>query len=553
MTDFAGGKLSYDELLGQLEELQLRVTRFSGVEQKLLAAYHQLDRSAAINKRIQLFNAIAIKMRDHGAEAFTSFVAEALVEVFDVEIGLVASRMHGGSGYIVGAHGLAVETSRELVARVEGASKSDSSVGALLLTEDRLRAICPQVGLRHGAIFCQAMGKDGGQVIVFVAVSNGGAGFYEHLDTDRLDLLTAFSHQILAHFSSRRSLDEMRTNEQSLAAILGSIGQAVVASDAKGVVIKINPAAQTLFGWSEKDILGCTIYEKLNIVDEHTGIPIDLDVKKSGQISKSTRDAIFVSCSGEKIFVSVSVNAIVDRFGAFAGAVYVVSDVSERKIVERQMCESLEEKKALLKEVHHRVKNNLQVVSSMLRLESRRAPNESSRLVLLDMQSRIMSMALLHESLYQTGIFSIVDLAGYLKKVATHSFRSSRLANVDIALELRLATVYTTVDQAIPAGLIVNELVSNSLKHGFHNGSVGRILVELSFDEAAGVIGLRVSDSGVGLPPDFNLAKARSLGLQLVSDLSAQLAGKLSVGQSPGASFSVRFNQTPKSAGAILK
>jgi PAS domain S-box-containing protein len=214
-----------------------------------------------------------------------------------------------------------------------------------------------------------------------------------------------------------------------------------------------------------------------------------------------------------------------------------------RSSVERQKAEdalvaSLRDKEALLKEVHHRVKNNLQVITSLLRLESKRIEEGPTQAVLKTMQNRIQSMAALHETLYRTGNFAQVDLAVYLRQLAGQLIRTL-VTNPDrITVQLDLVSVDLALDQAIPCGLIVNELVSNALKHGFPEARAGEVRVELRQTPPDRLL-LRVSDDGVGLAADFEQRRSKSLGLQLVSDLARQLRGRLEVG--PGTAFTVNF------------
>lgn len=223
------------------------------------------------------------------------------------------------------------------------------------------------------------------------------------------------------------------------------------------------------------------------------------------------------------------------------------SDVTERKKAEELVRESLREKEALLKEVHHRVKNNLQVIASLLRLESGRSAEATTRAVLKSMQGRIRAMALLHESLYRTENFARVDLAAYLRQVATQLFRAQNPDLGAVRLGLTLGPADVDIDQAIPCGLIVNELVTNALKHGFPEGRGGEVRVGLHTD-AAGQVHLEVSDDGVGLPADFETKRALSLGLQLVSDLAQQLRATLVAGSD--ASFNLTFTPRLPSAPA---
>ncbi len=222
----------------------------------------------------------------------------------------------------------------------------------------------------------------------------------------------------------------------------------------------------------------------------------------------------------------------------------IISDVTDRKEAELAIQTSLHEKEALLKEVHHRVKNNLQVIMSLLRMEGRRSAQPDTKLVLTEMQGRIRSMALLHESLYRSGTFAAVDLAGYLRQLASQAFRSFLATPGAIQLQLELAPVLVEMDQALPCGLLVNELVSNALKHAFPGGRAG--LVRVVLQPVAGEPTrwcLAVSDDGVGLPADLEARRAQSLGLQLVADLAGQLHGALALSAAPGsgARFAVTF------------
>lgn len=235
--------------------------------------------------------------------------------------------------------------------------------------------------------------------------------------------------------------------------------------------------------------------------------------------------------------ISVTAETTRDFAGKLLAVVGTSLDITERKQAELALQASLREKDALLKEVHHRVKNNLQVITSLLRLESGRNQLPDVKRVLGDMQGRVRSMALLHESLYRTGSFAAVDLAAYLKQLCTQAFRTLNLRPGHIQLELDLQPIHVEMDQALPCGLLVNELISNCLKHAFPEGRSGTVQVALHPQGRSLV--LQVSDDGVGLPDDVATLSRNSLGLQLVSDLAHQLGAQLDIG--PAASFRVTF------------
>ena len=262
--------------------------------------------------------------------------------------------------------------------------------------------------------------------------------------------------------------------------------------------------------------------------------------------------------SGELFVESATIAPVHDPAGKVTHYVALKQDVTLRKQTEAALQNSVRDKVALLHEVHHRVKNNLQVITSMLRLEVARSEWQETRRVLADMQSRIRSMALLHETLYRSGTFASVDLASYLRQLSTQAFRAQDNSNQAVSLTFELQAVAVDLDLATPCGLLVNELLTNSLKHGFQAGHGGDIRVSLRPDAeglAPAAVGapwhLCVSDNGIGLPADFESRSGQSLGLQLVSDLVQQLHGRLLVGPGPGAVFSVYFRiQPPPSAGA---
>jgi len=216
-------------------------------------------------------------------------------------------------------------------------------------------------------------------------------------------------------------------------------------------------------------------------------------------------------------------------------------DVTQRILAEQDLQASLKEKVALLNEVHHRVKNNLQVITSLLRLEAGRSDHAPTRTVLQEMQGRIYAMALLHESLYRSGTFAEVELGAYLRQLATQAFRAQSGQGMAVRLVFELASVNIALDKATPCGLLVNELLSNCLKHAFPDGRSGEVLVQSQAADKPGFWRVRVRDTGVGLPPDFESRSRQSLGLLLVSDLARQLGGTLETSHQAGADFSVSF------------
>ncbi|MDR3557415.1 MAG: histidine kinase dimerization/phosphoacceptor domain -containing protein [Syntrophobacteraceae bacterium] len=219
----------------------------------------------------------------------------------------------------------------------------------------------------------------------------------------------------------------------------------------------------------------------------------------------------------------------------------ILRDVTERKRAEDALRDSLEEKVALLKEVHHRVKNNLQIVASLLDLQASRTENEQVIDVLQDTRNRVKSMALLHETLYRSGNLARINFASYLKDLGGQLLHSFAHASGRITLEYDVAKIALPLEQAVPCGLIVGELISNALKHGFPVGRTGGIVVGFKPVGRTTLV-LSVRDEGIGFPPGFDPLSTSTLGLKLVYGLADQLNGYLEIEpSSPGASFRIEF------------
>ncbi len=199
---------------------------------------------------------------------------------------------------------------------------------------------------------------------------------------------------------------------------------------------------------------------------------------------------------------------------------------TERKKAEIGISKSLHEKEVLLKEIHHRVKNNLQIVSSLFFFQSKQINDPKMLEMFRDGQNRVKSMALIHEKLYQSGDLANIDFKEYIKKLANFLLQSYGVNQSKIKFKNNVNNVQLGVDTAVPCGLIVNELVSNSLKHGLKDSDSGEIKIDMGYDENNKLI-LKISDNGSGIPKDFNLEKSESLGLRLVHNLTTQLNGEI--------------------------
>lgn len=226
-------------------------------------------------------------------------------------------------------------------------------------------------------------------------------------------------------------------------------------------------------------------------------------------------------------------------------AVSVGIDITERKLAEAQIQASLREKEVLLQEIHHRVKNNLQVISSLLDLQSQQIEEQAMLEVFRESQNRVKSMALVHEKLYQSKNFARINFAEYTESLTNFLFKAYELNSGNVNLELDIDEVNFDIEIAIPCGLIINELVSNALKYAFPNNRSGTVRVVIR-SEGNNIYTMIVEDNGVGFPLECDLNKVKSLGLQLVNVLVKQLKGNLEIDQNRGSKFQIRFSENPQ-------
>jgi two-component sensor histidine kinase len=244
--------------------------------------------------------------------------------------------------------------------------------------------------------------------------------------------------------------------------------------------------------------------------------------------------------TGKRLWVETFLNPI-DVDGEVSELSCMAYGITDRKEAELQLRQSLGEKEVLLKEVHHRVKNNLQVISSILSLQTAHVDGDQRILELLRVsRDRIRSMSFIHESLYQNKDFSSIDMATYIDGLSRNLVMSYSLSG-KVTLERDLQKTELVLDQAIPCGLILNELISNALKHAFPNGKEGRVHIGLSTEENE--IRITVSDNGTGLAEGFDTERDGNLGLELVHTLVEQLDGRLEVSSGQGVTYLLTFGR----------
>jgi PAS domain S-box-containing protein len=358
-------------------------------------------------------------------------------------------------------------------------------------------------------------------------------------------LLAIFLRAMKMSLSRDRELTE---RERRLSAIFDAAQNvAFVTSDLQGResrILDFSPGAEGIFMYWKKDIVG----EKLALLYP----PEDLDLlaeihrkMKKKQVEYSG-EITLVRKNGEQFPALLNMYPLRDEAGKVKAAVSVCIDITVLKRAEAQIRASLLEKENLLREIHHRVKNNMQVVSALLVLQSKKTKDRQILEMFRDSEHRIKTMALIHEKLYQSRSFGTIDLAEYLTRLLQYLFRSYEERSRGVALQMDVRDIALDIDTALPASLIINELVSNSLKYAFPDGKGGRICIRVTREDGKGYV-MEIRDDGIGLPPDLDLEKTETLGLRLVHGLTVnQLGGSIETGKGRGTSFIIRFPEMKK-------
>lgn len=341
-------------------------------------------------------------------------------------------------------------------------------------------------------------------------------------------------------FSIARDITELKSREEHLSLITDNMLDLMFQVNSKGIFEYVSPSIKELLGYEAEDIIGKRDYEFIGMVHpDDFEILIDTIQLVTKTLKPNRAQHRFKHADGHYIWVETVGNPLSDDKGEFSGAVYITRDITELKNVENQLKSSLEEKEVLLREIHHRVKNNMQIISSLLNLQSRHLNDEKTVNVLKESQNRVRSMAMVHEELYRSHDLSKIDFADYIQRLLSGLFNSYGVDYDFIKSEINVEDVLLTIDIAVPCGLIINELISNSLKHAFVHGQKGKISLKFHPDGEKYI--LTVADDGIGIPENIDLENTKTLGLQLVNTLVKQLFGSIDIYRDTGTLFKIVF------------
>lgn len=334
------------------------------------------------------------------------------------------------------------------------------------------------------------------------------------------------------------SSTDSNINNNFFEQIYKSTPEAILILDENNIVIDSNPSFEKLFLFKNHEIKG-KFKEEL-IVPEH--------------FQDESREMFDKICSGENVQKESirtkrdgrPVNVLItgcrtelseNKYGSYL--IYI--DISKHKRSEEQMRSSLVEKEVLIREIHHRVKNNLQIISSLLHIQSGKITNKDMVSMFTNCQNRVKSIALIHEKLYQTNNFTRVDFGSYTMNLIYYLFRMFDVKSNNVSMRLNVENVFLPMDTAIPCGLIINELVTNSLKHAFTEEKHGEISIQAVY-HSDNKFTLTIKDNGKGIPEKVDFYKSETVGFNLVNSLVRQLGGNLEINREEGTEFKVTFS-----------
>jgi len=337
----------------------------------------------------------------------------------------------------------------------------------------------------------------------------------------------------------KKAEDALKESEENLRFLTDNMNDVIGQIDAEGIITYFSPSLKQLTGYEPQKLVGEKSTDLVHPDDQE----IVLNAIQEGILSKKPLNIEYrlKKLDGEYVWVETSGKIVYDTTGNYKSIVFVSRDIDDRKKADNALKESLNEKEVLLREIHHRVKNNMQIISSLLNLQIQFEDTEEIADVLKDSQGRVKTMAMVHEKLYQSDSLSKINFRDYIKNLVSQIFYSYGIKNDIIVLEMDIDNFNIGIDTAIPLGLIVNELITNSVKYAFPGGREGKVKIIFKSKNHSHL--LIISDDGIGIPDDIKPEKTESLGLQLVHNLTNQIDGKIEVDTNKGTEFRIKFKE----------
>lgn len=346
---------------------------------------------------------------------------------------------------------------------------------------------------------------------------------------------------IVFDITERKKAEEiLKQSEEKFRAVSESTpAQIVIFQGTKFVYV--NPYSEIMSGYSKDELLKFNFWDLVHPEYKELARQRGL-ARQNGEDVPSNYELKIITKSGEQKWLDYSAKLI--DYNGKPAVLGISVDITARKKIEQRLQQSLSEKEILLKEIHHRVKNNLQIVTSLLKLQSSYVDDEKVKQLFKESQNRVQSMALIHQKLYQTKDLSHIDFKEYIETLALYLQHSYGVLEDKVKIIIDVKNLEMPIDNAIPAGLIINELISNSLKYAFPNGQTGKIFINLAFDDFEKEYWLSVRDTGIGIPENFDFKNANTFGLKLVTTLAGQMGGTIELVSAGGCEFRITFKSS---------
>lgn len=332
-------------------------------------------------------------------------------------------------------------------------------------------------------------------------------------------------------------ITERRNAEEKYRLVVENANSLIVIIQ-EGMVKFANPSLMRLTGYSLEEVISEPFFRFIH-ADDREAAASHYAQNLLGRKYSDLFDVRIIKKNGDTLWTSVT-GALTEIDGRPA-MLYFLNDITARKAAEGMLTASLQEKEILLKEIHHRVKNNFQVITSLLSLQRRRITDPETAAIFDQSQNRIRAMSLIHEKLYQSKNLAGIDLAEYVSTLVHELYDSYRMSKGVVALRFSLQSLIIDIEKAIPCGLIINELVTNAFKYAFPPDLMRHPSLSLSLRTQNGNVEMVVRDNGVGLPPEVELNRTGSLGLMMVPLLAGQLGGTIECERGEGTSYTLRF------------
>ena len=372
-----------------------------------------------------------------------------------------------------------------------------------------------------------------------LAIKAVQGGAQDYLSKNKLDselLVRAIRYAI----ERKKTEEALRESQEKFRSLVETTSDWIWEVDQKGSYTYVSQRVNDLLGYAPEEVLGKTPFVLMPSDEAERVSGLFQDIVDSGKPYFSFEN-VNLHKSGRLVLLETSGVPFFDAGGVIRGYRGIDRDITKRKRAEDQIKKSLKEKEVLLREIHHRVKNNLQVVSSLLNLQARAAKEKEVKVILSESRDRVNAMALIHSQLYESESLSEIHMKGFIDNLLVQMFQSYPISDTKITPSVHIADYPLPISLAVPVGLIVNELLANAFEHAFVNRKEGKIEVSLSRSEN-GVLDLTVSDDGVGLPDGFNIDASETLGLRVVKILAeGQLDGNLNIISKDGTTFKIEF------------